>query len=95
MNICMCGYQPGAAGHEPYCPYPLFRGTQQQEDQWMAAFHAARAKHMSEQKRFRVVRTVDSWTVVDTTTDKVVLEVDVWRKNVADADCDARNEARA
>ena len=34
MNICMCGYQPGAAGHAVDCPYPLFRGSEADERKW-------------------------------------------------------------
>jgi hypothetical protein len=37
MNICMCGYQPGAARHAEDCPYPLFRGSERDEDAWMDA----------------------------------------------------------
>ncbi len=43
--------------------------------------------------RFIVVRTFDSWQVIDTHANEVMLEVNVWRKNVAQADADARNAA--
>lgn len=42
MNICMCGYQPGDYAHRPFCPYPLFRGTEADEQAWTAAEAAVR-----------------------------------------------------
>ncbi len=44
-------------------------------------------------KRFIVVRTFDSWAVVDTKTNDFVFEVNAWRKKDAQADADARNAA--
>lgn len=35
MNFCLCGAQAGYP-HHPTCPYPLFRCTEQQEDEWLA-----------------------------------------------------------
>lgn len=35
-NFCMCGVQAGYP-HYAECPYPLFRGTEQDEQKWMEA----------------------------------------------------------
>ena len=36
MNICYCGSQAGYP-HAADCPYPFFRGTVEDEDDWYAA----------------------------------------------------------
>ena len=43
MQVCLCGTQPGYR-HEPDCPYPLFRGSDTQQDMWYAAREAARER---------------------------------------------------
>lgn len=35
-NICMCGTQAGYP-HPATCPYPLYRGSDDQIDQWLEA----------------------------------------------------------
>ena len=37
MNFCMCGAQAGYP-HDPLCPFPLFRGSGEQEQDWRAAW---------------------------------------------------------
>lgn len=39
MSICLCGAEAGYP-HAPDCPYPLFRGSGQQENEWSAARQA-------------------------------------------------------
>jgi hypothetical protein len=36
MNVCGCGAQAGYP-HAPACPYPLFRGSEQDWDKWERA----------------------------------------------------------
>lgn len=39
MNICLCGSQAGYP-HNEDCPYPLYRGSDQQLAEWQALFEA-------------------------------------------------------
>jgi hypothetical protein len=34
MNICLCGTQAGYP-HDKLCPYPLYRGSEEQEQRWL------------------------------------------------------------
>lgn len=45
----MCGYQPGDHAHRLTCPYPLFRGSERDQDAWCAA---------EEQKRLDLLQDV-------------------------------------
>lgn len=42
MNVCGCGYQPGDAGHRPFCPWPLFRAGPDEWQEWERAYEQAR-----------------------------------------------------
>ena len=36
VNICYCGTQ-ASYPHEKWCPYPLYRGSEAQEEAWVRA----------------------------------------------------------
>lgn len=51
MNICLCGTEAGYP-HDPTCPYPLYRPTAAQEDDWLRARQEMRRRLLAElQKR--------------------------------------------
>ena len=37
INICLCGTEAGYP-HDPFCPYPLFRGTERMMAHWDKLF---------------------------------------------------------
>lgn len=41
MNICWCGAQAGYP-HDEFCPYPLYRGSEKQEQDWQSKWEANR-----------------------------------------------------
>lgn len=41
MNICRCGAQAGYP-HDVFCPFPLFRGSEKQQNEWKAQWEANR-----------------------------------------------------
>lgn len=43
INICMCGASAGYP-HRRDCPYPLFRGTPGDEEQWLKDRNKRRRK---------------------------------------------------
>lgn len=49
---------------------------------------------MSPDERYAVQRTVDAYQVVDTLTGKVVATFDVFNRELAHLDADARNKQR-
>ena len=38
FQICLCGAQPGYP-HDPCCPRPLFRATEQQAQEWQQQYN--------------------------------------------------------
>lgn len=39
LNICMCGTQAGYP-HDPSCPYPLFRASDEDAEKWAREYTA-------------------------------------------------------